>query len=79
MKKRKAFPSHGSNGSDLGMDLKDYFAAKALNGIMSNQKIVDTLYLGYKDGETDEVNAGLSEICYQIANSMLKEREKHDD
>ena len=58
----KAFSNHRSEG----MDLRDYFAAKAMQGIMSKE---------YFDGSYSEV----AEYAYKCADLMMKAREKKDD
>ena len=50
------------NEVNVGMDLRDYFAAKAM------QKIT------WKKGEEAED----AEDCYVIADAMIKAREQHD-
>jgi hypothetical protein len=55
----KAFPTH----KEEGMDLRDYFAAKAMTGGMW---IADT------QGNTYERDA---RECYKIADAMMKARE----
>ena len=61
---KKAFPIRGWNGYEEtiseGMDLRDYFAAKAM------QKIT------WKKGEEKED----AEDCYEMADAMMKAREK---
>ena len=62
----QAFPKSGyapvGNGSNDGMTLRDYFAAKALAGRCA--------LLGAFD-ETYE-----AEVCYKLADAMLAERAK---
>ena len=62
----KAFPSvisiHNGRQEYPGMELRDYFAAKAM------QKIT------CKNGEEAED----AEDCYVIADAMIKAREQHD-
>jgi hypothetical protein len=55
-----AFPHETYNGYDSGMTLRDYFAAAALQGLMSSQCQVDDPYPIY---------------AYRIADAMLKARE----
>ena len=57
----KAFPTHGQ--FDAGMDLRDYFAAKAMQAILVNRN--DAVYL-----------ESLPKICYQWADAMMKVREQ---
>lgn len=69
----KAFPSEDSKWNEYaddyikvrhtGMDLRDYFAAKALQGILSCNYSVD---------EEPAI------LAYQYADEMMKAREKND-
>lgn len=57
----KAFPTH----REEGMDLRDYFAAKAMQGFAADP----------------EVSASAKEIAlmaYMWADAMIKAREQHD-
>jgi len=61
----KAFPNpHAFNAesAQLGMDLRDYFAAKAMQAILSNPDY----------GDEDSSLAG---AAYYVADAMLKARE----
>ena len=63
----KAFPTeHPIMGMmDLksdGMDLRDYFAAKALQGLLTTVK--DEQWLPQE----------VAEVCYEVADSMMKAR-----
>jgi hypothetical protein len=63
----KAFPTLKDNGhitTQDGMDLRDYFAAKAMQGMLSNPA---TLLSGTFHGDNIDV-------CYQIADEMMKAR-----
>lgn len=65
----KAFPTSAQlwdihNGRDLsGMDLRDYFAAKALNGLINYSP-------------EPEEHKLIAKLCYQLADAMLKAREE---
>lgn len=66
-----AFPCEGGELSGLhanpGMSLRDWFAGQALAGCMADYNIGDT----FQD---------VARTCYEIADAMLKEREKrHGD
>ena len=67
----KAFPTSAQswdihNGRDLsGMDLRDYFAAKALNGLINYSP-------------EPEEHKLIAELCYQLADAMMKARGKND-
>ena len=81
-----AFPSkhieqHGGHKIEVwteGMTLRDYFAGRALNGMTSIQKVVDALHLAHEQNDDEAAQNGLAEICYQIADAMLKERERDE-
>lgn len=66
-----AFPQDANACLDeyKGMTLRDYFAAKAMNGLISNPNY------GIFDGK-NEVHTYTIKQCYNIADAMLKEREK---
>jgi len=78
----KAFPSNGfyerTTGGEqpqklepiMGMDLRDYFAAKAMQGLLSNPKLQEQIL---KQGQD-----WIIESSYAWANSMMKER-KNDN
>jgi len=56
----------------LQMDLRDYFAAKAMQVILQDQ-YRDGIYVGDSDNESEETCAT---SAYIVADAMLKEREK---
>ena len=67
----KAFPTNikvatGGDGwrTDYGMDLRDYFAAKAMQGYVSKKLI---------DGFDEDV---ISEMAYKIADAMMEARKQ---
>lgn len=55
------------DGQELGMTLLDYFAGKAIQGLMSN----------LNDDMTETELGHIPEAAYVIAEAMLKEREKY--
>jgi hypothetical protein len=68
----KAFPSKnapyyinedGASAHQSGMDLRDYFAAKAMQAMLVNRN--EASYL-----------QSMPKICYQWADAMLEAREK---
>jgi hypothetical protein len=59
-----AFPWDGMG--DDGMSLRDYFAAKALQGIMAHSG----------DGVNPGNVTSVTKVLYLIADAMLKERSK---
>ena len=61
----KAFPNLVGQ---LGMDLRDYFAAQAMQGMLTNK--------GYIYGKTaDEDDANGAKRAYKIADAMMKARD----
>lgn len=65
-----AFPSDtGNYGPVLGMSLRDYFAAKALQGILASPQIQ-----GNEDTLNDWVPEHFAEFAFRIADAMLEER-----
>ena len=67
----KAFPIANMEGSEefLGMDLRDYFAAKAMQGMMSDPDH----QLGAWDNYVNW-HKNLTSQAYQIADAMMKAR-----
>lgn len=64
----KAFPSTNETTHDRGMDLRDYFAAKAMQGICAGRDEAGVLvHHGYK---------WIASESYQIADAMMKAREE---
>jgi hypothetical protein len=55
--------SKKEDSAAYGMELRDYFAAAALQGILADSNV---------DGNA----ATLAKIAYKFADAMLKEREK---
>jgi hypothetical protein len=74
MKNTTAFPINKNDDTD-GMTLRDYFAAKAMQGLiptydenMVKRELAHTLHLKWTEQLVTE--------AYNIADAMLKEREK---
>ena len=66
----KAFPHDSTN--QYGMDLRDYFAGLAMQGLLTRPLEELT------EGQTDKhkkVSTYLSYISYQMADAMIEERE----
>ncbi|MGX8949440.1 hypothetical protein [Providencia stuartii] len=63
-----AFPVAYSNEDFIqeGATLRDYFAAKAMNGILTNTAIIDEL--------PDSHIEWVATIAYEMADAMLKAR-----
>jgi hypothetical protein len=60
-----AFPSHGSMGEVVqqGMTLRDYFAAKAMQGLLADE--------AYGNDQNSTAR-----WCYSMADAMLKARQE---
>jgi len=66
-----AFDSIGQITSlDEGMDLRDYFAAKAM------QSLINEKYWHNPKGGIDEIN--IADDSYRMANAMMIVRKKYD-
>jgi len=63
-----AFPCDTSETNDYGMTLRDYFAAKALTGLLSCQSEETGFYQP----------ANAAEEAYKMADAMLEARNKPD-
>ena len=63
----KAYPNSEVHGQ-LGMDLRDYFAAKAMQAIIGKSDDV-SLSLG-------EIDNWIGDYAYVVADAMLEKREK---
>ena len=56
----KAFPYNHHEGMELGMDLRDYFAAKAI-------EMMSAVY-----GKPEDI----AKECYELADAMMEARKK---
>lgn len=61
----KAFPWHEGFEKEAGMDLRDYFAAKALQGVISALGREFAAVPDYLD---------ISRECYKFADAMMEAR-----
>lgn len=71
-------PTEPSAFGCYGMSLRDYFAAQALPAaIAHNKEALESdgvaFYLG---GDVEIIPAGIAEDCYNIADAMMRERER---
>ena len=65
----KAFPSNHdpkTGTMNLGMDLRDYLAGRAISGLVIN----------YAINLDKETVTGLAKTAYQIADAMIEEKNK---
>jgi hypothetical protein len=59
---------------DQGMTLRDYFAAKAMQSLLTNETLyLSTVSIAEKAGMS--IEAALTQMAYQVADAMLKARE----
>lgn len=71
-----AFPHPGGSNdatvqiSHLGMTLRDYFAAKALQGLLANEEVADEC----ASGDFSLVVSRYAQLAYTYADAMLKAR-----
>lgn len=69
----RAFPSESEKyGPDRGMSLRDYFAAKALQGYLANEG--QTKELASHVGNAVEQMKAVATASYTMADAMLKAR-----
>lgn len=69
-----AFPyiETGDSGCRTGMDLRDYFAAKAMQATVSSNEAMEEM--GSDDESGDEILELVATFSYQMADKMLKAR-----
>lgn len=72
MENKTPNPQAFANEYDKGMSLRDYFAAQAMQGLLSNPEILDDESLR-KQIKNKKWNA-LKVCSYDIAQAMLEER-----
>ena len=74
-----AFPRAGSDcvKAQEGMSLRDWFAGQALAGMGASDLEHSCIWQRF----SDEVPApdGISELCYMMADAMLKEKDTNRD
>ena len=72
----KAFPLSNMTGlNQQGMDLRDWFAGMAMQALISDKDINKTV----KELRNPDVLPKLvSGMAYEIADVMMKERERHE-
>ncbi len=75
-----AFGYGTDNYSDiqLGMTLRDYFAAKAMNGVVSNEVVREAIA---KNASANNIHGddAIAKASYDLADAMLKQRELNDE
>ncbi len=73
-----AFPCHWRNQPNdapqvMGMTLRDYFAAKVMQGLLSNSALMER---AYQLRDVKEIVHNSAAEAYEMADVMLAEREK---
>lgn len=58
-------PTSGLTVAELGMELRDYFACQAMQGMLVGNQYFD-----------DQV---MAQAAYQLADAMIKQRENQDE
>lgn len=65
--------------NDSGMSLRDWFAGMALQGLLSKLPVIDqTGEFGVKVLDKIAYNNDVADSCFQLADAMLAERQKHE-
>ena len=64
-------PTTGVTTSSEGMDLRDYFAAKAMQGLIASPR--------GKPDNSDATDVFYAKCAYLVADAMLKAREPKDE
>lgn len=70
----KAFPTLADNGhitTQDGMDLRDYFAAKAMQAVVSAAKAAE---IGTDNGAITEDTHRVARCAYAVADAMMEAR-----
>ena len=70
-----AFPSVGDDYIRYGMTLRDYFAAKAMQGIIIRYGQEPPYLLISEDSDVDAADAETAKYAYEIADMMMQARE----
>lgn len=65
----KAFPTP-SNLTNQGMDLRDYFAAKAMQGLLANKHMGDSAL----HDRAEDWLGDITSTAYDFADAMMKAR-----
>jgi hypothetical protein len=74
----KAFPVSDTYDTNEGMDLRDYFAAKAMQAYISSELLMEVLAKRKFATEEEEDMKVVAQFSYETADAMLKERTKNE-
>jgi hypothetical protein len=69
-----AFPFGGEHRTNLGMTLRDYFAAKHLQGVSGDSEMWRAMCLDTPSGSSSVDYIAYE--CYKMADAMMKARNK---
>ena len=72
---RPAFPVTGEDHREWGVSIRDYFAAKAIQGMMANDEML-ARYAEIAEEHMVDADVLAATGAYKIADAMLKERTK---
>lgn len=75
MNKEQAFPNEGFNGwgqPEKGMTLRDYFAAKAMQGLIASPRMPSPA----AQGGFDVTDVMVADLSYKMADAMMKARQE---
>ena len=68
----KAFPASGNYTEEHnGMDLRDYFAAKAMQSLINDEKLKSTII-----EMNEKISKVIPKLAYDYADAMMKAREQ---
>jgi hypothetical protein len=59
-----------------GMTLRDYFASKAMQGLIKEIQILDRYFNEAEIDGREKITAAVAEIAYDYADAMIAERNK---
>lgn len=69
-----AHPSENCKYIDSGMDLRDYFAAKAMQAIMTNSNVYFPKISKLAENKNEAADLVMSQLAYVYADAMMKAR-----
>jgi hypothetical protein len=67
---------HNQYWAQDGMGLRDYFAAKAMQGLIANHEFDQIVELSATEEDEETGWKAMATIAYRAADAMLAEREK---
>lgn len=87
--KSKAFPlryeefdneGRSFENHDFGMDLRDWFAGQALNGVLNNTSLLKQLTVAAdRFGKPEKYLSAIANLSYEYADAMMEARKGGDD